>query len=54
MTGCAECDDQNLLIPGTLHEAVRDLHRAWHELVRPVEQFLTVKVLTPLARSLKG
>lgn len=39
MTGCDECDDQNVMHPDTLHYAARDLHRARHELTRPFEQF---------------
>lgn len=54
MTGCAECDDQNVMDPRTLHHAARDLHRAWHELVRPVEQALTARLIEPLTRALEG
>lgn len=54
MTGCAECDDQNVMDPRTLHYAARDLHRALHEPVRPVGQFLTDRILDPLTRALDG
>lgn len=50
MTGCDRCDDQNVQLPSVLPDD--ELHRAWHELIRPIEHLLADKAVSPLARAL--